>query len=175
MLTPRQSRWSVNSRRWVGADKPVFCVLFPHCSLSEACGVCCFLSVCSPQAAPRGVGTHVCLHHVHGMLVRVCTVWGACVHVCACVHVFCCAGTSLPRPCVGASRLAFSAWCLPSGVDSPGLRPSPCASSTLALWVASPCGLGDRLAMCPGGLGPVGRACPEKLRAPSSVGPACVP
>lgn len=114
----------------------------------------------------------VCIH-VHGMFVRVSArCGGACVHVrvCvrlrACLHVFCSAGTSLPRPLVWTPRPAFSAWCLPSGANSPGLRPQPFSWSALALWVASPVDWVTAWPIRPGGLGPVGRVCPE---APSTL------
>lgn len=151
----------------------VFDVLSLHRNLLKrvVSAVSCLSATRKP---PRVVCARMCVCiHVHGMFVRVSArCGGACVHVrvCvrlrACLHVFCSAGTSLPRPLVWTPRPAFSAWCLPSGANSPGLRPQPFSWSALALWVASPVEWVTAWLIRPGGLGPVGRFCPE---APSTL------
>lgn len=144
----------------------VFYVLFLHCNLLNVW--CLLFPVClQPASRPEWCG-HAC---VSASMCMACSCvsarcGGACVHVRACLHVFCSAGTSLPRPCVWTPHPAFSAWCLPSGANSPGLRPQPFSWSALALWVASPVVWVTAWPTHPGGLGPVGRVCPE---APSTL------
>ena len=117
----------------------MWCLLFPVLSATSK--------------LPRvGVGTHMCLHpRAYGMFVRVSARASALV------------GALPPAgPCVWMAPCpAFSALCLPFRCASPELHPQPSSRSAFPLWAASPAVWVTAWLMCPGGLSPVGRVCPE--------------